>query len=271
MAAISELKLTVDRLSHQVESKSTEVSATQGSLAEQTAYLATLESKLREQESLRRALHNTIQELKGNIRVFCRVRPAAAEAPRAIEASGHDAKLQLSHASSTHDFSFDKVFGASASQPQIFEEVDGLVQSSLDGYKVCIFAYGQTGSGKVSARGNEASRACASGAPARSTRPTRQSGSLPWLRIAAAAPRGKLRGVCQRGVPGAAPAALAPTAPLIIRATALPALPPLTRCCWRAAPAHPSLLSLRAPRRSRCRAALSRRAGASSRAPSRKF
>ena len=27
--------------------------------------------------------------------------------------------------------------------------MDGLVQSSLDGYKVCIFAYGQTGSGKT--------------------------------------------------------------------------------------------------------------------------
>ncbi|CCM01834.1 uncharacterized protein FIBRA_03902 [Fibroporia radiculosa] len=34
-----------------------------------------LEQELREAETLRRKLHNQVQELKGNIRVFCRVRP----------------------------------------------------------------------------------------------------------------------------------------------------------------------------------------------------
>ena len=37
--------------------------------------IATLEEAIQDDEKTRRRLHNEIQELKGNIRVFCRVRP----------------------------------------------------------------------------------------------------------------------------------------------------------------------------------------------------
>ena len=39
------------------------------------ARVVDLEREAREGESVRRKLHNMVQELKGNIRVFCRVRP----------------------------------------------------------------------------------------------------------------------------------------------------------------------------------------------------
>lgn len=35
------------------------------------------------------------------------------------------------------------------SPPQVFQEVQALITSCIDGFNVCIFAYGQTGAGKT--------------------------------------------------------------------------------------------------------------------------
>ena len=61
MAAISELKVTVDRLSNQVETKQSELGAQQGSYVAQQQHLHAVERKLRDAEAQRRELHNTIQ------------------------------------------------------------------------------------------------------------------------------------------------------------------------------------------------------------------
>ena len=96
---------------------------------------------------------NPNQELKGSIRVFCRVRPGLADAEQAIEIGEHDTTLKLSRpgkdGADVYPFHFDKIFRPQTPQERVFEEVEGLVQSALDGYKVCIFAYGQTGTGKT--------------------------------------------------------------------------------------------------------------------------
>ncbi|KAL6529619.1 hypothetical protein OROGR_015242 [Orobanche gracilis] len=120
--------------------------------------LADAELKIVEGEKLRKKLHNTILELKGNIRVFCRVRPLLCEDgvgndakvvsfPTATEALGRG--IDLTQNGQKLSFTFDKVFMPGASQEDVFVEISQLVQSALDGYKVCIFAYGQTGSGKT--------------------------------------------------------------------------------------------------------------------------
>ncbi|KAA8519950.1 hypothetical protein F0562_014140 [Nyssa sinensis] len=121
--------------------------------------LADAELQNIEGEKLRKNLHNTILELKGNIRVFCRVRPllpddgagtekAVISYPTSTESLGRGIDL-IQNAGQKYPFTFDQVFTHDASQQDVFIEISQLVQSALDGYKVCIFAYGQTGSGKT--------------------------------------------------------------------------------------------------------------------------
>ena len=46
-------------------------------------------------------------------------------------------------------YEYDRVFPQTSTQEEVFEAVQPLCVSVLDGYNVCIFAYGQTGSGKT--------------------------------------------------------------------------------------------------------------------------
>ncbi|XP_055521085.1 LOW QUALITY PROTEIN: carboxy-terminal kinesin 2-like [Leucoraja erinacea] len=132
-----------------------------GSLEEQLQHM---EQALTNAEQERRRLHNVVQELKGNIRVICRVRPL-------LDGERHNDMMHIQFLPSDekvitltkeqesrtgnnrkdvkHDFSFDHVFQPVAKQEEVFEDISQLVQSALDGYNVCIFAYGQTGSGKT--------------------------------------------------------------------------------------------------------------------------
>ena len=147
-----------------------------------------LEAEAREAEMVRRRLHNMVQELKGNIRVFARVRPllssdlscpsdekARKEAVanmlfpdtrdhREIVLNSTSESATGQERKESWNFSFDRVmpppvclepcakilqvFEPQSTQEEVFEEISQLAQSCTDGYNVCIFAYGQTGSGK---------------------------------------------------------------------------------------------------------------------------
>jgi kinesin family protein C2/C3 len=118
--------------------------------------ITAMTTKFKQEMSERKKLHNIIQELKGNIRVYMRSRPPTN---KEIEQFGHDAlccsfpgngEVRVFNEKNREKvWEFDEVFGLDTNQAQIYKEVSGLVTSVLDGYNVCIFAYGQTGSGKT--------------------------------------------------------------------------------------------------------------------------
>ncbi|DBA65600.1 TPA: hypothetical protein ACH3X2_002665 [Trebouxia sp. C0005] len=125
----------------------------------------TLQARYLQEAAQRRALHNQLVDLKGAIRVFCRVRPLLAKERAAnLEAAtscqpldntitvignrtGRGSSTSAKTKSST--FSYDAVYEPGSSQEAVFSDVEPIVTSVMDGYNVCIFAYGQTGSGKT--------------------------------------------------------------------------------------------------------------------------
>jgi len=115
--------------------------------------------KYKREMSLRRKYFNQLQELRGNIRVFCRVRPLLPfeiqKGYRSCVTHPEEGQLIIHQADKKSDdiiehfFEFDHVYDAKYTQEMACEDTTEYIQSVMDGYNVSIFAYGQTGSGKT--------------------------------------------------------------------------------------------------------------------------
>ena len=142
------------KVAGQAESLSREVSSLQANLASLQESNSMKEQELKDSIRQRKLLHNQLEDLKGKIRVFCRVRPM----------NRNETQMNCTNITSIVDeftlnceskngqvkpFVYDSVFGPNSTQDDVFEDTRRLVQSAVDGYNVCIFAYGQTGSGKT--------------------------------------------------------------------------------------------------------------------------
>jgi len=152
-----------DKLREQVIAANARLIASQGSLSLLSASDKEKDELLVKGERERRKLLNQIEEMRGNIRVYCRVRPTAEgtpppshiDFPDKLDHRQIDVKVIKDNVTGVKkeekpmSFKFDTVFEPATTQEQVFERVGPLVESVVDGYKVCVFAYGQTGSGKT--------------------------------------------------------------------------------------------------------------------------
>ncbi len=108
----------------------------------------------------RKALHNQLEDLKGKIRVYVRIRPlSSSEITRNCrevlikEDKRTCVMYKEDNGEQVKSWEFDSIFHGSStdgnSQEDVFKDTRKLVTSTIDGFNVCIFAYGQTGSGKT--------------------------------------------------------------------------------------------------------------------------
>ncbi len=144
-----------------------EGAGTAAALGEARGEVARLRAALLDSEALRRKLHNTVQELKGSVRVMVRVRPPSGEEAAAAAAAGgggegggvvlgaDGASLEVALPAAAEGgkagapgaasgkpgkpvrAAFDRVFGPADGQAAVFEEVSTLVQSGAHSRAPC--------------------------------------------------------------------------------------------------------------------------------------
>lgn len=146
------------------QSQSSNMTSLQSQVTSMELALQEITERHAKEKKRRQELHNILMELRGNIRVHCRIRPlmefdCGNEDQGSLGKSGtrsevvvhfvDDENVCCRTAKHNKVFEFERVFGPTETQNGVFDEVQPMLTSLLDGYNICIMAYGQTGSGKT--------------------------------------------------------------------------------------------------------------------------
>ena len=91
-----------------------------------------IKSKFAGEQKKRKELHNTLEDLKGKIRVYARIRPISkkeleTDGQNVVSVTKADEFRVHTESQNPKDYEFDSVFGPESTQEEVFSEVKRLV------------------------------------------------------------------------------------------------------------------------------------------------
>ena len=126
-------------------------------VATELAEVDRLRSKLAMESARRRKLLDELQDLRGSIRVYCRLRAPAASA--SIDMISNEVLMLHRDRTSPSSpkvskttplcFEFDGILASDVGQQDVYAEFEAICASVVEGFKICVMSYGQANSGKT--------------------------------------------------------------------------------------------------------------------------
>ena len=115
-------------------------------ISENKVEIARLTEQYKKEGQLRKKYKNELEDLKGAIRVYARMRPMAGyeieKGCQQIVKFTDETAMKVQTSRGEKEFEFDAAFTNNSTQDEVFEDTKRLVESFLDGFNVCLFAYG---------------------------------------------------------------------------------------------------------------------------------
>ena len=148
---------TLEKISQNFESKKKGLTSLQKNLIYEKEKNTYYDNEIKKINEKMRYLNNEIQNLKGNIRVYLRIKPLSKNEKSTLvilennklELKIPKKKIRSENYKKIYSYNFEHIFDHKSTQEEIFEELNDLMLSVYDGFNVCIFAYGPTGTGKT--------------------------------------------------------------------------------------------------------------------------
>ncbi|KAL4434900.1 hypothetical protein ABPG74_021239 [Tetrahymena malaccensis] len=127
---------------------------------QQLKLIQELKRQVIESEKIVEQQHEQIIQFRGNLRIFCRIKPVLdyetelkcrdmIQSQLTIQINQRHKQVIELKQDENSKFFFDSVFDMNSTQEDVFNQTQPFIQCALNGDQIAIIAYGQTGSGKT--------------------------------------------------------------------------------------------------------------------------